>query len=543
MSGDVTKRLDDRTGHSQRGRTYWCDNCEVPLLQAVCEACGGAGRILGPDAVRPVFKEEMELLAEVFGMEFPLTNRDLALWCIGRVYYYGGQAVARLRGTTDFEVEILSTPIMKRARARRSDHTIARLLRANRSVLRSLEYEAVNFIRHAVRVHQSRLPLVSYSGGKDSAVVSHLVRMALGRADIIHVFGDTTIELPETYAAVEEFASAFPATPTITARPRVDFFEMAEIIGPPSRIQRWCCTTHKTAPIAEVVRSVNGHSGVLTFCGLRQRESFARVALQRFSPETKIPSQIIANPILHWSVAAVWLYVLTRGLPINGAYRLGFTRVGCYLCPMNSEWSEFLVRLRYPSLHAKWRAILLRYATECRLHDPLAYVESGGWKGRVGGRKASPAAAKQIDRRPCLDTTLSCGYVLLGGWTERFFELLKPLGVLEIVRDDGITANLILSDPTTGAATAILRISRARGHVGIEYLSPRAQRHLSALLESQIRKLQNCVSCGGCASLCPQAAIVVEQGSHRIDEELCTHCLACIRRLRYGCLAADSLHV
>jgi ferredoxin len=210
---------------------------------------------------------------------------------------------------------------------------------------------------------------------------------------------------------------------------------------------------------------------------------------------------------------------------------------------MNSEWSEFLVRRRYPELHAKWRAILLHYAKECQLEDPCAYVERGGWKGRIGGRKASFATGSQVDRRPCVDTTLSCGYVLIGSWKEHFFELLKPLGTVQTMRDDGVTVTAVLRDATTGAAAAVLRISRPRAHIGVAYVSPQAQRQLSPLLESQIRKLQSCISCGGCASLCPQGAIAVERRTHRIDESRCTHCLACIRRLRYGCLAADSLHV
>ena len=34
--------------------------------------------------------------------------------------------------------------------------------------------------------------MISFSGGKDSTVTSHLVRTALGSNDILHVFGDTT---------------------------------------------------------------------------------------------------------------------------------------------------------------------------------------------------------------------------------------------------------------------------------------------------------------------------------------------------------------
>jgi phosphoadenosine phosphosulfate reductase len=46
---------------------------------------------------------------------------------------------------------------------------------------------------------------VSFSGGKDSSVVSDLVMRALGRADILHIFGDTTLEFPETFQYMDQY--------------------------------------------------------------------------------------------------------------------------------------------------------------------------------------------------------------------------------------------------------------------------------------------------------------------------------------------------
>lgn len=47
-----------------------------------------------------------------------------------------------------------------------------------------------------IQKYKDRYPLddmmISFSGGKDSTVTSHLVRTALGSNDILHVFGDTT---------------------------------------------------------------------------------------------------------------------------------------------------------------------------------------------------------------------------------------------------------------------------------------------------------------------------------------------------------------
>ena len=44
---------------------------------------------------------------------------------------------------------------------------------------------------------------VSFSGGKDSTVTSDLVIRALSEPKILHIFGDTTLEFPETIKYVE----------------------------------------------------------------------------------------------------------------------------------------------------------------------------------------------------------------------------------------------------------------------------------------------------------------------------------------------------
>ena len=77
---------------------------------------------------------------------------------------------------------------------------------------------------------------VSFSGGKDSTVVSDLVRKALGRPDIIHIFGNTTLEFPETDRYVQRFKAANRKTPMLRAENKEqDFYNLCETFGPPSR--------------------------------------------------------------------------------------------------------------------------------------------------------------------------------------------------------------------------------------------------------------------------------------------------------------------
>ncbi|MGQ9730507.1 MAG: 4Fe-4S dicluster domain-containing protein [Candidatus Zipacnadales bacterium] len=61
-------------------------------------------------------------------------------------------------------------------------------------------------------------------------------------------------------------------------------------------------------------------------------------------------------------------------------------------------------------------------------------------------------------------------------------------------------------------------------------------------LRAQFRKAQACVGCSGCVAACPNGAITEVGSRYHIAENRCTHCLACVREIKAGCWAADSVH-
>lgn len=76
-----------------------------------------------------------------------------------------------------------------------------------------------------------------------------MVRRALRRAEVLHIFGDTTLEDENTYKYVHQFRETNPLVPFFDARAEHDFYELVEEMGPSSRVMRWCCTIFKTGPI------------------------------------------------------------------------------------------------------------------------------------------------------------------------------------------------------------------------------------------------------------------------------------------------------
>ena len=68
---------------------------------------------------------------------------------------------------------------------------------------------------------------MSFSGGKDSTVVSRLVRDALQDNSVIHFFGDTTLEFRETYEYVQhKFRKENPQVPKIPRETEKDIFKL-----------------------------------------------------------------------------------------------------------------------------------------------------------------------------------------------------------------------------------------------------------------------------------------------------------------------------
>lgn len=202
----------------------------------------------------------------------------------------------------------------------------------------------MDYIKNSTKDYTAKDMFVSFSGGKDSTVTSDIVMRALSEPKILHIFGDTTLEFPETMRYVDRFKKEHPQTPVLSSRNKdKDFEELCKLVGPPSRVMRWCCTIFKTGAIQRKIKTLfRNKNKIITFYGIRRSESASRSKYERETEGSKITKQITISPIIDWMDFDVWLYMLTTKIDFNYAYRLGYARVGCWCCPNNSGWSEFL---------------------------------------------------------------------------------------------------------------------------------------------------------------------------------------------------------
>ena len=201
----------------------------------------------------------------------------------------------------------------------------------------------------------------TFSGGKDSQALYHLVKMA-GVRHRTHM-NLTSVDPPEVIRFVK---TQYPDVELI--KPRMSIYEMAKkkhIL--PTRILRWCCAEYKET----------SGSGKVTLVGIRKEESVRRSKRQEISStikgkrneetfdqwsehEEKMVAcvggkdKILVSPIIHWTERDVWEFLNANGIPHCELYDQGYHRIGCICCPMCNRQQRLKEIERWPHVKSNW---------------------------------------------------------------------------------------------------------------------------------------------------------------------------------------------
>ncbi|HZJ76617.1 MAG TPA: phosphoadenosine phosphosulfate reductase family protein, partial [Oscillospiraceae bacterium] len=382
---------------------YWCKNCKTPIIKEInridndiCSLCEGKTEYMASD-LRPVFPEERLLFEILVGK--PLAYKEKTVWATKNRYYIDGK-VKVIPASTFKKLDVSNiVTLMENYKPQNNydffDNTIETFISANREHLNYLIDESTQFIRKVSAGYPGENIVVSFSGGKDSTVTSDLAIKALSNPNLVHIFGDTTLEFPSTIEYIQRFRKDNPkAILKVAKNKEQDFYSVCKDIGPPARLLRWCSSMFKTGPITRVLNSLYRDTSILTFYGIRKYESVSRSKYNRVEDDAeviRIQKQKVASPIFLWKDIDVWLYLLAENIDFNDAYRLGYDRVGCWCCPNNNERAQFLSRIYMPEQSEKWRTFLVNFARKIGKPDAEVYIDTGRWKARQGGNGV-PAA-------------------------------------------------------------------------------------------------------------------------------------------------------
>ena len=537
---------------------YWCSSCKIPVIDnSICPLCGTHGKQISQNGIcNPVFLQEKRLLSKILNDNLSEKN----VWYLGSSYYLIDGKRIRVPYVDFYKNKhhfSISAELRSDVENEDSIPNEDLYIKANERYINELIYEAEDYITTLVETLKQKpgknyMPTVSFSGGKDSTVVSRVVRDALQNESIIHYFGDTTLEFPSTHIYVDDyFRKENPFTPMLPSETENDFFKLCKVFGPPSKFERWCCTIFKTSNLNTEYQNLVGNS--LTFLGIRHSESKERQNYERTQDHSKIGSQINAMPIIEWHDCDVWLYILYKGIRFNDAYRWGYKRVGCWCCPNNSDWSMMLTDIYYPELSNKWKTMLYDFAAKTNKTDIEDYVENGKWKTRKGASGLETRNVN-ISDTPCNLSDRARNIIIKRKLNRDVIEFFKPFGELSIFDREDATYITVTEKECMGAdgeikprrkvcelvitwGTPVLKVLPAKG-TDILLLVNR--------LKCQMRKYQYCIRCTACDSICPYGAIsTIGEGRYYIDETKCVQnlfeCSKCIAKFYNGCITCQVL--
>lgn len=528
--------------------------------------------------LRPVFLEEKHLLRVLFNLEEDIYYKSV--WCtkLGRYIVDGTpfrkSIIKKISELEEFEVfrkKVLNFEKIDKM-IEKEKEIFQNFIEENREhmnmLLNSTERDdegnfigAYPFIEEVLKKYSTRIPMVSFSGGKDSTVVSHLVRKALNNQSILHIFGDTTLELPLTYKYVERFKEENPMTPFFDEKNEENnFFQMCKEIGPPSRVKSWCCSIFKTGPMGTTL--TNFDEDFLTFYGVRRKESASRSKYLKVSKTPKIHGGIVASPVIDWFDLDIWLYILSEKIDFNDNYKLGFPRVGCWMCPNNSDISQFLAKIyvsrdEYGEInfdYKEWEEFLYDFSykivKEYHLENniPLSqeelkeevekYVKNNKWKTRQGGAGLEKSKDLNFKQKECVNEKNTYILNLNRDMDEEFITLFKPFGKISI-SNSGKSQEMYVLNREKEALFKILFKEKNR-EIKITLINLK-DKYLYGKIIRQINKFNTCIYCQACNSTCSFGALSVINGKYTIDENKCVHCLNCVTKFDMGCLVASAL--
>lgn len=357
---------------------FWCGPCNLPLLNRKCDCCHTVSSnqidLKFPCNPRPVLPHDEHMFKAV-GFPWPMDYSMILNaykypdhW--GWELIYGGKNIGDIIQTHEnSRFQFIPSPQFDRTAIGSNTATMNDLIKANTTRLNDFEKEAVAYMNSFKEPFKISMPILGFSGGKDSIVLAHIASLTKFKKILVYQI-DTGIE-PEYNA---HFADEFlKSKKKFIIKKHVGqdiFWKAIKKMGPHALDFQWCRTILKNWSIyrekqdfiTKIVLFLGrvAKARVLIVHGARNREEPERVALPRTVALNGAHPTVPGAPAtailpLAWGTDLdVWMYIHARNLPVNPAYTKDKNqRLLCMFCFEKNDY-EFETDIKaYPEVYAR----------------------------------------------------------------------------------------------------------------------------------------------------------------------------------------------